>query len=437
MDCVVFLPGTMGSVLSTPDGEVVWPPTVAEAQFGYTRKAKLLRPDLVVSDIVRSVACFGVYQPLVDQLNDAGFPEAGPGNSGGGNRLNILAYDWRLDLERLSNQLANSLDAIAKTGVQSITIVAHSMGGLIARLALESGKHDGEAWFPKVKSFISVGTPHLGAPLALARILGMDSSLGISGPDFREIASDRRYPSGYQLLPPPGEGICWDIASLTLQPMNIYDPAVAAKLGLDPVLLVRAKFVHDTLRAGKAPAHTRYFYFAGTGHKTATRINVGSTGRQITLSDDAGDGTVPLWSALPVTGQKQLVVGEHAKFFTQSTFKAVFFRLLGKTFSQPPIGLAGTALDLSVQSPIIPKSHEVELLLISAAPVPEIKGEVTIERTEDPAKPWVTFRAPAPVVYTGPPLSHLRLLLPATGKTGLFRLSFGGADPVMFAASET
>ena len=164
MDCVVFLPGTMGSVLSTPDGEVVWPPTVAEAQFGYTRKAKLLRPDLVVSDIVRSVACFGVYQPLVDQLNDAGFPEAGPGNSGGGNRLNILAYDWRLDLERLSNQLANSLDAIAKTGVQSITIVAHSMGGLIARLALESGKHDGEAWFPKVKSFISVGTPHLGAP---------------------------------------------------------------------------------------------------------------------------------------------------------------------------------------------------------------------------------------------------------------------------------
>jgi hypothetical protein len=40
MDCVVFLPGTMGSVLSTPDGEVVWPPTVFETQTSYNRKAK-------------------------------------------------------------------------------------------------------------------------------------------------------------------------------------------------------------------------------------------------------------------------------------------------------------------------------------------------------------------------------------------------------------
>lgn len=431
MDCVVFLPGTMGSVLVTPDGEVVWPPTAAEAQFGYTRKAKLLRPDLIVKDIVRSVLCFGVYQPLIDQLADIGYSETGAGA-----RLHVLAYDWRLDLELMSDQFAKKLAEISKTGVTSITIVAHSMGGLIARLALESGKHDGEAWFPKVKSFISVGTPHLGAPLALARILGMDSSLGISGPDFREIAADRRYPSGYQLLPPPGEGICWDITSLTLQPMNIYDPAVATKLGLDPVLLARAKFVHDTLRAGKAPPQTRYFYFAGTGHKTATRVNVGTNGRQITWSDDGGDGTVPLWSALPVTGQKQLVVGEHAKFFTQGTFKAVFYRLLGKTYSQPPLEIVGTTFDLSVQSPVIPKGREVELLLIAADRVSAITGEITVERSDDPAQPWVPFGAPVPVVYSGPQLSHLRLLLPPTGQTGLFRISFPGAEPLLFAASE-
>lgn len=435
MGCVVFLPGTMGSVLSTPDGEVVWPPTAAETQFGYKRKAKLLQPDLKVGDIVRSVLCFGVYQPLIDQLTDIGYPEGGTGN-----RLLVCPYDWRQDLEHLAGQFAFTLGELTKT-MTSITIVAHSMGGLIARLALEGGKHDGEAWFPKIKSFISLATPHLGAPLALARILGMDSSLGISGPDFREIASDRRYPSGYQLLPPPREGIAWDIASLTLQPMNIYDPAVAAQLGLDPVLLARAKFVHDTLQPNKAPPQTRYFYFAGTGHATATRINVGTAGRQITLSDDAGDGTVPLWSALPVTGQKQLVVGEHSKFFTQSTFKAVFYRLLGKTFAQAPLAAAGATLSLSVQAPVIPKMREVELLLVFALPLAEIKGEVTIERSEDPAQPWVTFRAPAPVTYAGPPLSYLRLSLPPTGQSGLFRIAFSGqptgAEPVMFAASET
>lgn len=436
MDCVVFLPGTMGSVLATPEGEEVWPPTAAETQFGYNRKAKLLRPDLIVGDIVRSVLCFGVYRPLIEQLKDIGFRE-----SGAGNRLHVFPYDWRQDLEGLSDQFSQRLTTIYKTGVASITIVAHSMGGLVARLALESGKHDAQPWFPKVKSLITLGTPHLGAPLALARILGMDSALGISGPDFRDIASDRRYPSGYQLLPPPKEGICWDIASMTLQPMNIYEPAVATRLGLDPVLLARAKFVHDTLATGTAPAHIRYFYFAGTGHKTATRINVGSTGSRVTRSDDAGDGTVPLWSALPVTGQKQLVVGEHSKFFTQSAFKAVFYRLLGKTFSQPPVKVAGETLDLSVQAPIIPKTREIELLLICAVPVFEIKGEVRIERTEDPAEPWVTFRAPVPVVYTGPPLSHLRLLLPATAQSGLFRITFigqpGGSDPALFAASES
>lgn len=436
MDCVVFLPGTMGSILATPEGEAVWPPTAAETQLGYNRKAKLLRPDLIVGDIVRSVLCFGVYLPLIEQFEATGFHETAAGN-----RLHIFAYDWRQDLEVLADQFAQRLAKIAQTGVASITIVAHSMGGLVARLALESGKHEAEAWFPKVKSFITLGTPHLGAPLALARILGMDSTLGISGPDFRVIASDRRYPSGYQLLPPPKEGICWDIASPALQPMNIYEPAVAARLGLDPVLLARAKFVHDTLATGKAPAHTRYFYFAGTGHKTTTRINLGTTGIQITRSDDAGDGTVPLWSALPVTGQKQLVTGEHSKFFTQTAFKAVFYRLLGKTFPQPPVSLAGGAFELSVQSPILPKAREIELLLISAVPVTEIKGEVRVERSDDPSSPWVTFRPPVPVTYSGAPLSQLRLLLPETGQSGLFRITFtgqpGGTDAVMFAACES
>jgi len=58
MKCVLLVPGTMGSVLSTPAGEEVWPPTPLEVATGYKRKQKLLQDDLVVGDIVREVSCF-------------------------------------------------------------------------------------------------------------------------------------------------------------------------------------------------------------------------------------------------------------------------------------------------------------------------------------------------------------------------------------------
>ena len=203
MECVVFVPGTMGSILSTPSGEEVWPPTSIEVVTGYRRKAKLLQDNLVVGDIIREVSCFNFYKPLVETLAAMGFKEGGPGKL-----LIVWPYDWRRDLEVLANRLAARLDTLP-VGVTSIAIVAHSMGGLIARLVLETGRFTGKPWFGKIKNFMTLATPHLGAPLALGRVLGLDSALGISAADFREIGADRRYPSGYQLLPAPREAACW------------------------------------------------------------------------------------------------------------------------------------------------------------------------------------------------------------------------------------
>lgn len=436
MKCVVFVPGTMGSILAAPDGEEVWPPTPLEVALGYKRKEKLLRDDLIVGDIVRGVSCFDVYEPLLDTFAAMGFKESGPGD-----RLHLFAYDWRRDLEGLATQLAARLDALPAAAT-SITIVAHSMGGLVARLMLEAGKFDTRPWFKKVDVFMTLATPHLGAPLALARILGLDSAMGISAADFREIAADRRYPSGYQLLPAPGEAACWDIrAGGTLGELNIYDAAVAGSLGLDPVLVARAAWVHATLAKAKAPAHVRYFYFAGTGHKTATRVNVASSAKQVTRSEDAGDGTVPMWSALPKSGQKQLVVGEHAGFFAETTFKAVFFRLFGKNFPTPPVGAAGTeTATLSVQSLTIRKSDEVELVIVPSAAVAAVKGKLVLERTDAPGKPFAAFGEPLKVSYGGPPIPVLKLRLPAIGTPGFYRLRFvgkpSGQKPVQFAVTD-
>ncbi len=437
MKCVIFVPGIMGSILSTPDdGEQVWPPTPLEVAFGYKRKQKLLREDLVVGDIIRSVSCFDVYKPLVETITAIGFKESGPGD-----RLHLFPYDWRRDLELLAEGLAERLDDIPADAT-SITILAHSMGGLISRLMLESGKFESKSWFGKIKAFMTLATPHLGAPLALARILGLDSAMGISAADFRDIGADRRYPSGYQLIPAPGEAACWDIkAGGVLGALDIYDPAVATKLGLDPTLVARAAWVHATLAKGMAPAHIRYFYFAGSGHKTATRVNFATGSKLVTRSEDAGDGTVPLWSALPRSGQKQLVVGEHASFFKETTFKAVFYRLFGKDFPTPPVGIDGVDnAALSVQSLSIGKDEEIELLIAPAEPLAVVKGKIILERTEAPEMPFATFGDALDVSYAGPPIPSLKLRVPPIGQPGFYQARFVGRPsaekPVQFAITD-
>lgn len=436
MKCVVFVPGTMGTILSTPQGEEVWPPTAGEVIFGYNRKDKLLQDNLVVGDIVRKVSCFDVYKPIIETLAAIGFKETGAGD-----RLHIFPYDWRRDLEILADLLAARIEAAAAAGPTSITIVAHSMGGLIARLVLESGKFSTKPWFGRINGLMTLGTPHLGAPLALARILGLDGDMGVSAADFKIIAADRRYPSGYQLLPAPGESACWNIKTGgTLSVLDIYNPAVAGQLGMDSVLVDRVRWLHDTLRNGTQPAHVRYFYFAGTGHSTLTRVNIGTSSKIVTRQQDAGDGTVPLWSALPSSGQKQLVVGEHSKFFTGTSFKAVFFRLFGKKFPAPPTTLTAASATLSVQAFTLGKTDPVELLIIPGAPTGTIKGNIILERTDGPDMPFKKAGKAIKVAYEGPPTPSLKLNLPAIAKPGAYRIRFEGqptADaPALFAVTD-
>jgi pimeloyl-ACP methyl ester carboxylesterase len=49
--------------------------------------------------------------------------------------------------------------------VQELALVGHSMGGLIARSACHQGSEGGRRWTERVRHVVSLGTPHLGAPL--------------------------------------------------------------------------------------------------------------------------------------------------------------------------------------------------------------------------------------------------------------------------------
>ncbi len=49
--------------------------------------------------------------------------------------------------------------------VESVSIIGHSMGGLVARSALHQAQQAGMAWPARVRHLVFLGTPHHGAPL--------------------------------------------------------------------------------------------------------------------------------------------------------------------------------------------------------------------------------------------------------------------------------
>lgn len=447
MHVAVLIPGIMGTRLHLPDGtrEAVWPPTPLEAVRGYKRLAELQRPDLLVGEIIDKVACYDFYNLLQGQLDTLGF-RIGTGAK----RRAEFGYDWRQDNFTTAARLAETLTALEASGATEFSLICHSMGGLIGRLVLESGRWDDAPWFGKVRLLATLGTPHLGAPLALARIFGLDSSSGLSGADFKTLAANPAYPSGYQLIPAPGEAAIWATNSPDLATLDPYDPAVAGPLGLDPGLVARAKAQYDAL-SGTPPAGVRYVYFAGTGHQTVTRVNVTWTagakvdhaGSKLTKTADGGDGTVPLYSALPARGQRQIVTNDHATVFKGLPFRKAFFRLLGGDAGAAVEAVAPVTLFGSLDSAIYAWGDRPELRLqvhsASASDgessTTEIRGTLILDNGEGSAPV-----AQVPVQVQGPSVSGLTLRLDAPPAPGLYRLRFEGTPgmpvPLPFAVTE-
>lgn len=64
--------------------------------------------------------------------------------------------------------LAELLDAVVGAWpepVERIDLIGHSMGGLIARSAAHYATEDGLSWTSRVRTVVSLGSPHVGAPL--------------------------------------------------------------------------------------------------------------------------------------------------------------------------------------------------------------------------------------------------------------------------------
>jgi hypothetical protein len=82
-----------------------------------------------------------------------------------------LRYNSGLHISENGHALARLLEDLVAhwpVPVQDISIVAHSMGGLVARSATHCARQDGSRWPQHLKNLVFLGTPHHGAPLERA-----------------------------------------------------------------------------------------------------------------------------------------------------------------------------------------------------------------------------------------------------------------------------
>jgi pimeloyl-ACP methyl ester carboxylesterase len=95
---------------------------------------------------------------------------------------------------RSLSELLEELVASWPGGAEEVALVGHSMGGLVARSACHCASEDGADWVRLVRHSVSLGSPHMGAPLEQAvHVL----SAGLAAlPETRPIANFLRRRSG-------------------------------------------------------------------------------------------------------------------------------------------------------------------------------------------------------------------------------------------------
>ena len=413
-EVVIVLPGIMGSVLES-NGGVIWPGSLLDMVRPFSHMDELLDPQTRATDVIRRYGIIGMYDALIEALDRCGYREHDVPQT-----LIVHAYDWRKDNAVASAALADRIDAIvAALGTDTrIHLVAHSMGGLVCRCYLESGSYDARPGFGHVSQLITLGSPHLGAPVALPIAMGQERRLFLNAAQARQLASNPNFPAVYQLLPPRGQPFASERRSDTrLSPVDIYDSGISASLGLEQRNLASAEAFHAKLNLARKPGHVRYFFFTGTRHKTVTSVQLrfgAANGAAVKIErDGGGDGTVPVWSASLTGVQMEPVGGEHGEIFKHRDLQRVLGELLGK----PGVLLAaGSIPELSVADKVVEAGSPTILTIDLPRGTQSIDAELRLRRIVDASgahTPSAVATVSLPLVYSGATIDHLAVSIDA------------------------
>ncbi len=251
---IIIIPGLTGSDLyNSKTGEQAWFKPVRakddDLRLPISPNLARNRDSLVARDIMREVKIVSflpeieVYEKLISSLEARGGYKEGkwdaPAKDGDKDTFYVFPYDWRRDNVESARLLIRRIEALKrKLGKPQLkfNIVAHSMGGLLARYAAMYGNADiptrginptwaGAKHFDKI---FLLGTPNTGSVSSVNALLNGFSYIG-GGLNLPFIQNISRFdvftiPSIYQLLPHDGTLRVYD-EKLQLMKVDIYDPA--------------------------------------------------------------------------------------------------------------------------------------------------------------------------------------------------------------------
>ena len=329
---VWILPGIMGSHLGRRRGsgdpaDIIWldPVDIAIGRLYQLRRAPDLAPLVPLGVLMFS------YLKLKLLLDAAGFD------------ARFFDYDWRDDIETLGQRFAAAVRADGRPA----SIVAHSLGGLVARAAL----HLSDAPLD-VSRVVLLGTPNGGSFAAVQAIRGSYSVVRhIAMLDLlhgaEQLARDvfATFVSLYQMMPRH-----WPAAS-----NNLFDLTTWPASGPRPrgELLEQASVVDSKL----APADARFVVIAGDGLDTVVGLQCSHNDFEYQIAA-TGDGTVPLFAALLQGAATYLGKVGHSDLPRNDLIGAAVIDILrsGATTRLPRVETQSAALQSRAQAPQIKRS---------------------------------------------------------------------------------
>jgi len=252
----------------------------------------------------------------------------------------------------------------------------------------------------------------------------------------------------------------------------VYEGPVAERLGLARENLEAARGFHAGLDAARRPPGVRYFLFFGTRQTMVSSLLLHTEGGKLDVRrnvvGDAGDGTVPVWSAALSGLQGQPVGGAHGTLYKNPELRRTLAVLLGRPGALDPalpfdlslpdpfftsgasatersgerlralaarLGRPSAAaapvfpVEVALREPVVYPGGQVPLALTLPSGARALEGELAVQ----PALPGSeegAVGAYGPAVlrhalrYSGPAAQQVNLVLEAPSALGVYRVGY-------------
>jgi pimeloyl-ACP methyl ester carboxylesterase len=345
---LIFLPGVMGSVLGSAGlGGIWWLDVLNRKHIGDLRLSPGDDTDHDPRARIEAVGVMSTYE---------GFLAAGHETGDFGHLA--LAYDWRKSLPASAERVRDAVLSAYDSSGGPVHIVAHSMGGLLARTTLMTYP---ELW-SRIGRVVFIGTPHYGSPAIagyLKNHLWGAEPLALLGryldrPAFRSLrgvlnlmpAPADVYPGGTEGRHPCAGFDMYDAAAWRLDLDSPSQQALQSALDGTARLHRDLHAWHGRLDPDQ---RDRMAIIAGLGRKTLFRLAYRRAGfgtlwrhmDRVTAREPGnihrdGDGRVPLASATLDGVEIRYIEGEHGRLPTiPAVYQDVFRFLRGQPMHLP------------------------------------------------------------------------------------------------------